>query len=133
MSDGLSGGARPWRRAGYWSLASVGGGYSGNVRRATAVERRCGSLGGKDPEGEKPARASGAKQTRKAFWGVSRREVEKTWGRNVAAVGIHCDERTRDVDGAKRQEDLMEGAGVREGSGGLVTPYSVGGPKPLGG
>jgi len=78
MSNGLLGGARPWRRAVDGSLASVGGASSGNVTRATAVERRCGSLRGKDPEGEKPVRVSGAKQTRKAFWGVSRREVEKT-------------------------------------------------------
>jgi hypothetical protein len=60
------------------SLASVGGAFSGNVLRATAVERRYGSLGEKDPEGAKPVRVSGVKQTRKVFWGVNRREVEKT-------------------------------------------------------
>jgi len=72
----------------------------------------------------KPARRAGEEAAER---------LRKPEGGRWQRGGIRCVDRTRDVDGAKRQRDLMEGAGARESSGGLATPDSGGGPKPRGG
>jgi hypothetical protein len=81
---------------------------------AVAVDETAALRSGRNPCTENPGRGCGMKQARDAGGGASRREVEKTCGRNVAGDWDIPRKWTPPDSAAKREETPGRAASLRK-------------------